>query len=188
MIFGSLTNGIAHSVPLLSGPLTGLPWYLPPRGAADRSATTASLEMGPGIFGSFGDMIDAGPAGFARVARQYLAEGGFLDDPHAAPMLTLTAGPGSPAMLDLGDGFALTLDADNALLSVTHLPSGAETPIWGDSAAGAPPLAAESWFGLDNGTAIAIEAAPAPDRADAFVAARIEVTREGRTTTFRPPS
>jgi len=186
MILDSLTNHLGRNVPLLSPVVFDLPWYLPPRSAANRSATTASLTMGPGIFGSFGNMIDAGPAGFARLARQFLSEDGFLADPEAAPMLTLTAEPGAPATLDLGGGHVLLLDADKGLLSVAHHPSGAQTPIWGNAADGAPPLAQESWFGLDNGTALAIETAPASDHADAFMAARIDVTREGRTTTFRP--
>ncbi|MEC7931005.1 MAG: hypothetical protein VX218_01785, partial [Pseudomonadota bacterium] len=58
---------------------------------------------------------------------------------------------------------------------------GTRSPIWGGEAT----LHAQSWFGLDNGTAITIEAGVAADHADAVVPARIDITRDGVTLSLR---
>ncbi|MCI4592630.1 hypothetical protein MOK15_21470 [Sphingobium sp. BYY-5] len=174
MGIGVLTNPVADLVPLLGGPLNSLPWYLPPRSSANRSATTSSLAMGPGIFGSFGDTLSTGPLGFPRLARHYDAQGGTLADPEAAPILSLTP----RAAIDAGPGYRLHLDADSGRIAVEHLDSGTQTILWGE---GGPALAQESWFGLDNGTALAIDTVPAADHAQAFEAVRIDISRDGGT-------
>lgn len=178
MGIGVLTNPVADLVPLLGGPLNTLPWYLPPRSSANRSATTSSIAMGPGIFGSFGDSLSTGTLGFPRLARHYDAQGGTLADPETAPALTLTP----RAAIDAGPGYRLHLDADNGRVAIEHLDSGTQTILWGE---GGPALAEESWFGLDNGAALAIETAQAADHGQAFEAVRIDLRHDGQTVSLR---
>lgn len=194
MFLGYLTNKLGDAVPLVDRPFNSLAWYLPPKSAANRTANTTSQQMGPGIYGTFGSEIHGGGAHFSRIARHYEADGGALSDPDAAPDLTLEPGSGARtaqfgtgrAALDLSADYRLLLDGDAGQLLVEHLPSGTETTIWGQNAAdGAPQLWAESWFGLDDGTAIAIATTPAADHADAFIPARIDLTRDGRTLSLR---
>ncbi|WP_336970700.1 DUF1521 domain-containing protein [Sphingobium aromaticiconvertens] len=190
MLFGALTNNVADAVPLLGGPLNSLPWYLPPHSQANRSATSSSLQMGPGIFGSFGDAIDGGVGAFSRIARHYQAVGGMLADLEAAPVLTLKAGTSEQtskqSTVDLGEEYRLILDTGTGVIAVEQLATGTLTPIWGQDAGGkGPELRQESWFGLDNGTALAIETAPAPDHANGFIPARIDINRDGRTLSLK---
>lgn len=185
MFLGYLTNKIGDTVPLLDRPFNAMAWYLPPKSAANRTANTTSQQMGPGIYGTFGSEIHGGSAGFTRIARHYEAVGGALADPEAAPNLTLTPG-GGLASIDLSADYSLLLDGDTGQILVDHRPSDTQIPIWGQQTPeGAPRLWEDSWFGLDDGTAIAIETAPAPDHADAFIPARIDLTRDGRTLTLR---
>ncbi len=180
MFLGYLTNKAGDAVPLLDRPLNTMAWYLPPKSAANRSANTTCQQMGPGIYGSFGSEIHGGATAFPRIARHYEAAGGTLADPDAAPVVTLAPAAGR-ASLDLGADYRLSLDGDSGAVLIDHLPSGTQTAIWGGDA----PLPGESWFGLDDGTAIAIEAGPASDHADAIVAGRIDVTRDGVTMSLR---
>jgi hypothetical protein len=194
MLLGYLTNKVGDAVPLVDRPLNSMAWYLPPKSSANRTANTTSQQMGPGIYGSFGSEIHGGSAGFSRIARHYEADGGTLSDPEAAPNLTLEPGSGARtaqfgtgrAILDLSADYRLLLDGDAGQLLVEHLPSGTETILWGQQAAdGSPQLWEDSWFGLDDGTAIAIATTAAPDHADGFVPARIDLTRDGRTLSLR---
>lgn len=173
MGIGVLTNPIGDLAPPLSGPLDTLPWYLPPHSSANRSATTTSLAMGPGVFGSFGDSLSAGSLGFPRLAKHYEAIGGTLSDPEAAPNLTLAP----LASVDAGPGYRLHLDADNGHIAVEHLATGDRTILWGE---GGPALAQESWFGLDNRTAIAITAEQAGDHAQAIQPTCIDISHDGQ--------
>lgn len=194
MLLGYLTNKIGDAVPLVDGPLNGLAWYLPPKSAANRTANTTSQQMGPGIYGTFGSEIHGGATAFARIARHYEAAGGTLADPDAAPNLTLPSGTGTRtaqfgtgrATLDLSADYRLLLDGDAGRILVEHRPSGIQTPIWGlERPDGGPQLWEDNWFGLDDGTAIAIATAPAADHADGFVPARIDLTRDGHSLTLR---
>lgn len=194
MLLGYLTNKIGDAVPLLDGPCNSMAWYLPPRSAANRTANSTGQQMGPGIYGTFGSEIHSGSAGFARIARHYEAVGGALADPEAAPNLALTPGGGARtaqfatghAIIDISTDYRLLLDGDGGQVLVDHRPSGTQTTIWGQQAPDASPrLWAESWFGLGDGTAIAIETTPAFDHADAFIPARIDLIRDGRTLTLR---
>ncbi|MEC3912563.1 hypothetical protein U5A82_19420 [Sphingobium sp. CR2-8] len=185
MSLGYLTNKIGDAVPLLDRPFNSMAWYLPPKSAANRTANTTSQQMGPGIYGTFGSEIHGGSAAFTRIARHYEAVGGALADPEAAPNLTLTPG-GGLASIDLSADYNLLLNGDTGRILVDHRPSDTQTPIWGQQTPqGVPQLWEDSWFGLDDGTAIAIETAPASDHADAFIPARIDLTRDGRTLTLQ---
>lgn len=194
MLLGYLTNKIGNAVPLVDGPLNGLAWYLPPKSSANRTANTTSQQMGPGIYGSFGSEIHGGGTAFSRIARHYDADGGTLADPDAAPNLTLPSGGGARTAqfgtgrttIDLSADYRLLLDGDAGQILVEHRASGTQTPIWGQERPdGAPQLWEDSWFGLEDGTAIAIETAPAADHADGFIPARIDLTRDGQTVTLR---
>lgn len=177
MGIGVLTNPVGDLLPPLNGTLSTLPWYLPPHSSANRSATTTSLAMGPGVFGSFGDGLSTGSLGFPRLAKHYEALGGTLADPESAPNLTLAP----RASIDAGPGYRLHLDAESGQIAVEHLGTGDRTIIWGE---GGPALAQDSWFGLDNGTAIAIMAAPASDHAEAIQPTRIDISHDGATQSF----
>ena len=179
MLLGYLTNQVGDSVPLLDRPFNTMAWYLPPKSAANRSANTSCQQMGPGIYGSFGSDVHGGTA-FPRIARHYEAVGGGLADPEAAGDVTLAPGTGCAA-LDLGADYRLLLDGATGQVLIEHRPSDTRSPIWGGEAT----LHAQSWFGLDNGTAIAIEAGAAADHPDAVVPTRIDITRDGVTLSLR---
>lgn len=176
MLLSYLTNKVGDAVPLADSPLNAMAWYLPPKSNANRSANTSSQAMGPGIYGTFGSEIHGSGTTFPRIARHFDANGGTLADPDAAPNTGLSPKDHAIQAFDLGPDYRLLLDDRAGRLLVEHLPSGTQTPIWGEGQ-----LHAESWFGLDNGTAIAIETRPAADHADALIPARIDI-RQGDQT------
>lgn len=181
-----------------ASPLGKLKWYLPVRTPQDQAqksdmngqAVTASEQLTANIVEMNKELV----LDIARIPKRFRIERGYNDDPKAGIGSAFTPSDSDPLVLaergptrfDMGEDGTLVLDAERGEIALER--DGAVAQLWGDARPDALAVAAATGgaaFDLPNGGRLSLETVPARDHANAVIAERITVEREGRSLSLR---
>lgn len=156
-------------------------------GAADPVTLPAGLEDGALItVVDASEPLDSSPIAVAVVPESVMVTliGDAATDRGAA-LLLVTRQDENTAIVDLGDGYLLTVDRPSASVLLNNRATGLQTIIWGDGASVSLDGSGEGarfWgsltFALDNGAVITASTAQAADNPMIYMLDVLTVTRE----------